>query len=145
MPQFVMLEKMYRERILRRAEVSSFEETLSTHQKVTGMDGLTSIMRSVIMHNILAASKIYRNVRISELAEILEIDEEQAENNTAKLIAEGRLVASIDQVSGFLDFEGTGSDTREHTPKLLCTNEYTSHRRRSVGEEEEVMMVISSY
>ncbi len=113
MPQFVMLEKMYRERILRRAEVSSFEETLSTHQKVTGMDGLTSIMRSVIMHNILAASKIYRNVRISELAEILEIDEEQAENNTAKLIAEGRLVASIDQVSGFLDFEGTGSDTRE--------------------------------
>ena len=77
------------------------------------MDGLTSIMRSVIMHNILAASKIYRNVRISELAEILEIDEEQAESNAAKLIAEGRLIASIDQVSGFLEFEGTGNDARE--------------------------------
>jgi len=124
MPQFVMLEKMYMERILRRVEVSSFEETLSTHQKVTGMDGLTSIMRSVIMHNILAASKIYRNVRISELAEILEIDQEQAENNAAKLIAEGRLVASIDQISGFLEFEGTSTDTREVYNKQiseLCT------------------------
>ena len=34
---------------------------------------------------------------------------EQAENNAVKLIADGRLDASIDQISGFLEFE----DTRE--------------------------------
>jgi len=105
MPQAAVLEKMYMERLVKRAEVTAFEETLEPHQRMVGMDGLTSVMRSVIMHNILAASKIYHNIRISELATLVEIDAEQAESIAATLIAENKLNATIDQISGFLEFE----------------------------------------
>ncbi len=42
-------------------------------------DGFTILEKAIIEHNMLATGKIYDNIRISELANILLIDERRAE------------------------------------------------------------------
>jgi len=110
LPQFRLLENMYLGRIVSSSEIATFEDSLENHQKVAGMDGLTSAKRFICMHNIIAASRVYRNIRISDLAMMMSIDADQAETMAAKLIADRVLKASIDQISGFVEFESAESD-----------------------------------
>ena len=66
---------------------------------------------------MIAASRVYRNIRLSELQSVLQLhDQAQAERLLSKMIAEGRLAAEIDQTAGILTFhghayEGRGSDS----------------------------------
>ena len=55
---------------------------------------------------MLATGKIYVNIRIPELSNILLIDERRTEKVAAAMIAERRLNASIDQIERLLIFEG---------------------------------------
>ena len=86
-----------------------FEQTLKEHQRATGADGLTVLRRAVIEHNVIAASKVYTNIRFSELGALLEVPAEQAEGIVAKMVVTGRLEGSIDQINGVLEF-GSGAD-----------------------------------
>eukprot|EP00941_MAST-03F_sp_MAST-3F-sp1_P004267 g4267.t1 len=115
-PHFTVLEKMAVGRLLRRAEVAAFESDLQEHQRLFH-DGLSVLMRSVIKHNILAASKIYSNVRLSELAKLLEISLKQAEKIAANMIASGKLNATIDQMDGFLEF---GTHNEDGVEVMKC-------------------------
>lgn len=54
---------------------------------------------------MVAASKVYDNIRFSELGNLLEIDAPKAEKVAARMIGEGRLKGSMDQVDGVLQFE----------------------------------------
>mmetsp|Transcript_772 Transcript_772/g.1010 ORF Transcript_772/g.1010 Transcript_772/m.1010 type:complete len:404 (-) Transcript_772:477-1688(-) len=99
-----LLDKMYRERLLTRAEVHAFEHTLEPHQKAILADGSTVLERAVVEHNILAASRLYDNVLFSELGKLLEIDPDKAEQVASRMIGENRLLGSIDQVEGILEF-----------------------------------------
>lgn len=101
---FPFLEKVYMERILRPQEVASFAQTLAPHQVAILPDGTTVLERSVMEHNLEAASKLYCNVYISELAELLGVPVEKAEAAAARMILEKRLVGQIDQVDGILEF-----------------------------------------
>ncbi len=73
LPGYSILEKMYLDRIIRSHQVKEFESILLPHQKATTADGSTLIDRAVIEHNLLAASKLYNNIRFNELGALFEI------------------------------------------------------------------------
>lgn len=102
---FPMLEKVYMERILRRAEVDAFASTLKPHQLAVGADGLTVLARAMSEHNLLSASKLYTNIEVQELGQLLGVDGDTAERTAAKMISEGRMAGSIDQVERIINFE----------------------------------------
>jgi len=48
---------------LRRPEIDAFAEELRPHQKALLLDKSTVLDRAMIEHNLLAASKLYTNIR----------------------------------------------------------------------------------
>lgn len=103
---YEILHKMFMERLIRGSEVQKFEESLLPHQKALIGDGQTVLERAVLQHNVLAASKVYKNMRLPDLGNLLEVSPEKAEKIAAKMIAEKRLDGVIDQRSGVIHFEG---------------------------------------
>ena len=86
--------------------MQKFEDSLLPHQKATGADGSTVLERAVLQHNVLAASRVYKNMRLVQLGHLLEVPPEHAEKIAARMIAEQRLLGFIDQKSGVIHFEG---------------------------------------
>jgi COP9 signalosome complex subunit 4 len=112
-----ILTKMYMEQIIRRDhDIITFENTLADHQKAVMGDGLTVFQRALIEHNMVAVSQIYSNIHLSSLAVLLSLSPEKAENVACKMILDGSLVASIDQVDGMLYFDG---NDEKRVEKLL--------------------------
>lgn len=103
---FEILQKMFMERLIRGSEVQKFSESLQPHQKAIMADGQTVLDRAVLQHNVLAASRVYKNMRLPDLGLLLEVTPERAEKIAAKMIAERRLEGYIDQKSGIIHFEG---------------------------------------
>lgn len=68
-------------------------------------DGLTLMERGVVEHNMLAVSKIYQSIYVSELSLVLGVDASKAEKIAASMIMEGSLAGSIDQVEGLVEFQ----------------------------------------
>lgn len=101
---YPFLEKVYLERILRPQEVEAFATNLRPHQLATLPDGSTVLDRSVIEHNLEAASKLYNNIRVDELGGLLGVSREKAEQAAARMVMENRLAATIDQVDGLITF-----------------------------------------
>src|SRR5690606_16343631 len=83
-----VLTKMYTEQLLRREEMAAFENSLLPHQKAVMADGLTIPERAIIEHNMVAASRIYDNIRFSELGTLLGIEAKRAEKVAARMITE---------------------------------------------------------
>merc|ERR1712060_283225 len=102
---YEILHKMFMERLIRGSEVKPFEESLTPHQKAIMADGQTVLERAVLQHNVLAASRVYKNMRLPDLGLLLEVTPERAEKIAAKMIAEWRLEGYIDQKRGIIHFE----------------------------------------
>ena len=64
LPCYVILEKMYLDRMIKRKEMEEFENLLQVHQKALTADGSTILDRAITEHNLLSLSKLYRYVRI---------------------------------------------------------------------------------
>jgi len=108
--QSVILTKMYKHHILQPEELKKFESSLQPHQKAVMGDGLTIMERGVVEHNMVAVSKIYDSIYFSELAAVLGVSSEKAEKIAARMIMDGSLAGSIDQVEGLLEFDSEDSD-----------------------------------
>ena len=80
------------------------------HQKAVMGDGLTIMERGVVEHNMIAVSKIYDSIYFSELAAALGVSSKKAEKIAARMIVDGSLAGSIEQVEGLLEFESEDSD-----------------------------------
>ncbi|KAG8218873.1 hypothetical protein J3R82DRAFT_4552 [Butyriboletus roseoflavus] len=130
LPTYNILSKMFLDRILRPAEVKSFEESLRPHQlariSISSNDRLASAVdeddlldststrkgpstvldRAVMEHNVLASSKIYNNISFRGLGALLDLAPSAAETMARKMIEQGRLKGSIDQVDKLIWFEG---------------------------------------
>jgi COP9 signalosome complex subunit 4 len=102
----IILEKMFKEQIVRKDEVIAFELCLLDHQKATTSDGFTFLEKAIIEHNMLAIGKIYDNIQLPELTNILLIDERRTQRVAAAMIAENRLRGYIDQSVNALIFTG---------------------------------------
>jgi COP9 signalosome complex subunit 4 len=105
LPAFGILEKMYLERIIRKAELIEFGTLLQPHQKAMTADGSTILERAVVEHNLLAASKLYNNILFSELGALLEIPQDKAEKIASQMITEGRMSGYVDQIKSIVYFE----------------------------------------
>ncbi|KAH7929481.1 hypothetical protein BV22DRAFT_1029535 [Leucogyrophana mollusca] len=126
-----ILSKMFLDHILRPAEVKSFEEKLRPHQlakiAISSNDQLASAIddddstepatstrrgpstvldRAVMEHNLLASSKIYNNITFRGLGALLDLTPGAAETMARKMIEQGRLKGSIDQVDKLIWFDG---------------------------------------
>lgn len=104
--EYSILEKMFLDRFLSKDEIEKFAEGLQVHQLAKTGDGTTVLARAVMEHNLLGASRLYNNIRFDALGVLLGLDEEKAEETTAKMIEQGRLVGRIDQIERFVWFEG---------------------------------------
>ncbi|KAI9203727.1 uncharacterized protein BJ171DRAFT_509417 [Polychytrium aggregatum] len=116
-----ILEKMYLDRVLSPAEVQEFAKSLKEHQLAKLSDGTTVLDRAVIEHNILAASKLYNNISFGELGALLSTSPEQAEQVASRMISEGRLLGTIDQIDHLIHFS-TGSSLNKWDQQVanLC-------------------------
>lgn len=66
----------------------------------------------MLEHNLLGASRIYRNIKVDQLGELLGIDAERAEQYAAQMIQQGRLVGYIDQIDRVIFFQGVGDGNK---------------------------------
>lgn len=103
--EHAILEKMFLDRLLSPQEVDKFAEGLQPHQLATTADGSTVLAKAVVEHNLLGASKLYRNIRFEALGVLLGLDADRAEETTARMIEQGRLVGRMDQLDGIVWFE----------------------------------------
>ncbi|KAJ3120247.1 COP9 signalosome complex subunit 4 [Nowakowskiella sp. JEL0407] len=118
---YAILEKVFLERVLRKHEVEEFAKSLKSHQMARLGDGTTVLERAVIEHNLLSASRLYNNIRFDELGALLGIGEEQAEGVAVRMVGEGRLVASIDQIERLIYFRvGKVGVSWDHQIVSLC-------------------------
>ncbi|KAF2498626.1 COP9 signalosome-like protein complex subunit 4 [Lophium mytilinum] len=122
--EFGILEKIFFDRLLSPKEVKTFAEKLSPHQLAKTSDGSTVLDKAVLEHNLLGASRLYNNIGLDQLGELLGVDAERAETYAAQMIEQGRLAGHIDQIDRFIFFEGEGSGERK-----------TGHAERIVGRE----------
>ena len=118
-----VLAKMYTEQFLQAEELSTFEASLKPHQQATTSEGYTIMEKAMMEHNMHAAGKIYDNIHVSELGHLLKMSPQQAEKMAAKMINEGRLRASIDQVEGLLEFEEDNDPIKSWDERIedVCT------------------------
>ncbi|KAF2707490.1 hypothetical protein K504DRAFT_409788 [Pleomassaria siparia CBS 279.74] len=122
--EFGILEKMFLDRLLSPAEIKAFAEKLQPHHLARTADGSTVLDKAVLEHNLLGSSKLYNNIGIDQLGELLGIDADKAEDYAAKMLEQGRLAGYIDQIDRLIFFEGEASGQRK-----------TGHAERVMGKE----------
>jgi len=126
---------MFLDHIIRTTEIKQFEKTLQPHQlakiqqssndriaatlttstsdgdvnmgeNVSTRTGPSTVLdRAVMEHNLLAASKIYNNITFSGLGALLDLIPGAAETMARRMIEQGRLKGSIDQVEQLIWFD----------------------------------------
>lgn len=125
-PDFDMLEKVYMGRLLMPGDVENFGRQLAPHQMVQLPDGVTVLSRAVFDHNLLSVSRLYNNIKFSELSKIMALDKTKVEAYAAKMISQGRLKAAIDQVDDLIVFTSTSDTFKlvqwENRIEHLCSN-----------------------
>jgi COP9 signalosome complex subunit 4 len=97
---------MFLDRLLTPAEVEKFAEGLAVHQLARTADGSTVLAKAVVEHNLRGASRLYSNIDFDALGLLLGLDGDKAEETTARMIEQGRLVGRIDQIERVIWFEG---------------------------------------
>ncbi|KAL4786633.1 hypothetical protein BJX76DRAFT_96370 [Aspergillus varians] len=119
--EFGILEKMFLDRLLNPEEVAAFSQRLAPHQLARTADGTTVLDKAVVEHNLVAASKLYENIKTDALGAILGLKAsgdltagEKAEAYAARMVEQGRLSGSIDQIDGIIYFESSTTATGRH-------------------------------
>jgi COP9 signalosome complex subunit 4 len=112
-PNYFMLEKMFRDRIIRKSELKKFDSLLQSHQQAINKDGITVLENAVKSHNIKAVSKIYSNITFTELGHILDLSPMAAEDMARTMIEKKQLQGTIDQVQEIIEFEADSGVLRQ--------------------------------
>ncbi|KAL9048991.1 MAG: hypothetical protein Q9162_007446 [Coniocarpon cinnabarinum] len=110
--EYGILEKIFLDRMLGADEVERFSSKLQDHQKARTADGSTVVEKAMLEHNLLGASRIYRNIKVDQLGALLGVDPEKAEQYAASMIQQGRLVGYIDQIDQVIFFQGVGDGSQ---------------------------------
>ena len=110
--EFSILEKVFLDRLISPPEVTKFANKLAPHQLARTADGSTVLSKAIIEHNLLAASRLYSNVRIDELSTLIGLEASKVEEYSARMLEQGRLDGLIDQIDGIIIFEHGHQDER---------------------------------
>ncbi|KAI4122050.1 MAG: hypothetical protein LQ338_006027, partial [Usnochroma carphineum] len=116
-PEFGILEKMFLDRLLSPEEVSKFSASLSPHQLAQTSDGSTVLAKAMVEHNLLSVSKLYDNIGVDELANLLGLDADKAEGYAARMLEQGRISGSMDQIDRVILFEGVAAGVGRGGPE----------------------------
>jgi COP9 signalosome complex subunit 4 len=114
-----MLQRMSAERLISSADAAAFEATLPQHCRATDSQGVTSFGKAVAEHNLLAASRLYKNISFANLGALLGVSPEAAQRTVADMVSGGRLSATIDQVDGMIDFRVSGGGASDPDAAVL--------------------------
>ncbi|KAL6873116.1 hypothetical protein J3F83DRAFT_732105 [Trichoderma novae-zelandiae] len=144
--EFGILEKMFLDRLLSPAEVDTFAEGLQPHQLATTADGSTVLAKAVVEHNLLGVSRLYNNIRFDALGSLLGLDAAKAEETTARMIEQGRLVGRMDQLDGTVWFQGGEASGQKGSRRadLVANKEMRRWDANVEGLAEDVESVINS-
>lgn len=105
LPSYTILEKMYLDRIIKHVDLTLCSTLIKPHQQGRNADGSTWLERAIIEHNLMSASKLYKNITIPKLGELLEVDGVKAEKIASAMITEDRMSGTIDQIANVITFE----------------------------------------
>lgn len=144
--EFGILEKMFLDRLLSKEEVDKFANNVAPHQLAKTADGSTVLAKAVVEHNLLSASRLYNNIGVKELGELLDLDAEKAEQYAATMLEQGRLTGRIDQIDGVIFFDGvdgSGEKSDVGKAKKAAGQELRSWDAKVQGTAEEVERVAS--
>ena len=99
-----MLQRMFNECLISAADAAAFEATLPPQCRAVNSEGVTLFADCAVKHNVLAASRVYSSISLEGLGGLLGVPPHAAQRVAARMVAEGKLAARLDQVGGFLDF-----------------------------------------
>uniref|UniRef100_A0A0K0DL18 TPR_REGION domain-containing protein n=1 Tax=Angiostrongylus cantonensis TaxID=6313 RepID=A0A0K0DL18_ANGCA len=80
---FPLLEKLYLDRLISANELVEFEKELQPHQR-TNEHGQSIVEGVIVEHNMTAVSRLYNNIALSTLAELLGISSEKNYKSNCK-------------------------------------------------------------
>ncbi|KAF1346989.1 COP9 signalosome-like protein complex subunit 4 [Delphinella strobiligena] len=103
--EYSILEKIFLDRVLNQDEIKAFSQKLRPHQMAKTADGSTVLDKAVLEHNLLGVSRLYSNIGIANLGDMLGVDPERAEGYARAMIEQGRLSGYIDQIDELIYFE----------------------------------------
>lgn len=101
---FLILEQMCHGRILKKEQVSNFQDSLSSHQLAKLSNGSTVLDKAIMEHNLLSVSKLFSNISFQLLGYLLSVSPSQSEQIAASMIEEGRMSGTLDQVESLIHF-----------------------------------------
>lgn len=130
----IMLEKMFLDRLLSAQEVDQFAKGLQGHQLAKLSDGSTVLSKAVIEHNLLGASKIYKNIGFDELGILLNLPGEKAEEYAAGMIESKRLRGRIDGISRLIYFDA-GKDV-DSGPTAAAQEDKKENKNEDAEKQE---------
>jgi COP9 signalosome complex subunit 4 len=102
---YSILEKMHLDRPLDASDISAFKDIVKPHHLALTGEAVTVLDKAVIEHNLLATSKLYDNISLSALGNILGVDKEKAEVYAERMVQQERLTAKIDQIDETIFFQ----------------------------------------
>ncbi|KAI9787376.1 MAG: hypothetical protein M1816_007509 [Peltula sp. TS41687] len=147
LPEFGILEKIFLDRLLSPNEVENFAANLAEHQLAKTADGSTVLAKAVIEHNLLGASRVYEDIRFEELGGLLGLPGHKAEHYASRMIEQGRLSGSIDQIRGLISFggdAGTGDRVGANAASGKTLRKWDSNVQGLAEEVEKVTSFLQS-
>lgn len=119
---YPLLQSIHMGRLLQKHHVDRLRPTLQPHQLKTHPDGDTVLDHAIIEHNMLAISRMYSNIGLGQLADLLNVSPEKAEKTARVMINEKRMIASIDQVEHMLQFSSQSATANiQHWDNLIAS------------------------
>lgn len=100
---FNILEKMYLNRLITPQDVVDFEAILEPHQH-SQVGKESYLQQFTLEHNVVALSKIFKNISFAKMASLLNTDIVTVERTAARMITGGRLDALLDQSKSVISF-----------------------------------------
>ncbi|KAI6238689.1 COP9 signalosome complex subunit 4 [Aphelenchoides fujianensis] len=122
---YSVIKAMFLERLIKPAELTNFEAVLRPHQRQVDSDGTSTLQRAVLEHNILAASRLYKNITFDSLSQLLGISADQAERTIGRLITTNCLAATVDQLENIVLFD-EGSPNEQWNAYVLSVCDQTN-------------------
>ncbi|KAJ9083103.1 hypothetical protein DSO57_1038059 [Entomophthora muscae] len=101
---FTFIEYLYLDRMISTNLKREFATHLAPHHLAQLSDGSSLLDKAVVEHNIVCCSRFYRTVYFDQLASILDISQSKVELIVGKLVADGNLSATLDQIEGLISF-----------------------------------------
>jgi COP9 signalosome complex subunit 4 len=74
---FNFLEALYVGRFVSKKEIEEFQESLAEHQLKKTKEGWTLLEKASIEHNLIAAAKVYNNIKLEDLGLVLGVTEQK--------------------------------------------------------------------